>query len=49
MAREYFAFFWIFQENCIDNISSKSQKRQRLIAFILVDTMQYPRTLKNNI
>ena len=30
-------------------MSSKSQKRQRLIAFIFVDTMQYPRTLNNNI
>ena len=27
---------------------SKSQKRQRLIAFIFVDTIQYPPTLKNN-
>ena len=36
-------------ENCIDNISLKNQKRQRLIAFILVNTMKYPRTLKNNI
>ena len=39
-------FLWIFQKNCIDNISSKRQKRQRLIAF---NTMQYPRTLQNNI
>ena len=39
----------MFQKNCIDNISSKSQKRQRLIAFILVDTIQYPCTLQNNI
>ena len=30
-------------------MSSKSQKRQRLIAFIFVNTTQYPRTLKNNI
>ena len=30
-------------------MSSKSQKRQRLIAFIFVDTMQYPRTLNNSI
>ena len=28
---------------------SKNQKRHRLIAFIFVNTMQYPRTLKNNI
>ena len=28
---------------------SKSQKRQRLITFIFVNTIQYPRTLKNNI
>ena len=33
----------------MDNISSKSQKKQRLIAFILVNTMQYPCTLKSNI
>ena len=46
MAPEQSAFFWIFQKSCIDNISSKSQKRQRLIAF---DTIQYPRILKNNI
>ena len=39
----------MFQKNCIYNISSKSQKRQRLIAFILVDTIQYPCTLQNNI
>ena len=45
----YFTLLWIFQKNCIDNISSKSQKRQRLIAFILVNTIQYPRTLQNNI
>ena len=38
-----------FQKNCIDNISSKSQNRQRLIAFILVNTIQYPNTLRNNI
>ena len=30
-------------------MSSKNQKRQRLIAFIFVNTIQYPRTLKNNI
>ena len=36
-------------ENCIDNISSKSQKRQRIIAFGFVDTIQYPHTVKNNI
>ena len=39
----------MFQKNCIDNISSKSQKRQRLITFILLNTIQYPRTLKNSI
>ena len=33
----------------MDSISSKSQKRQRLIAFIFVNTIQYPCTLKNNI
>ena len=30
-------------------MSSKNQKRQRLIAFIFVNTIQYPRTLNNNI
>ena len=30
-------------------MSSKNQKRQRFIAFIFVDTIQFPRTLKNNI
>ena len=49
MARGQFAFFWIFQKKGIDNISSKSQKRQRLVAFILFNTIQYSRTLKNNI
>ena len=39
MARGSFAFLWIFQKNCIDSISSTSQKRQRLIAFILVNTI----------
>ena len=31
------------------NMSLKNQKRQRLIAFIFVNTIQYPSTLKNNI
>ena len=43
------ASLWIFQKNSIDNISPKSQKKQTLIAFILVNTTQYPHTLKNNI
>ena len=30
-------------------MSSKSYKRQRLIAFLFVNTIQYPRTLNNNI
>ena len=30
-------------------MSSKNQKRQRFIAFIFVNRIQYPRTLKNNI
>ena len=30
-------------------MSSKNQQRQRLITFMFVNTMQYPRTLKNNI
>ena len=33
----------------MDSISSKSQKRRRLIVFILVNTIQYPCTLKSNI
>ena len=36
----------MFQKNFIENTSSKSQKRQILIAF---NAIQYPRTLKNNI
>ena len=43
------SFFRIFLRNWIDKLSSKNCKRQRLIAFIFVNTMQYPRTLKNNI
>ena len=49
MARRSFAFPWILQKNFLDNISSKSQKRQRLIAFTLVNTIQYPWILTNNI
>ena len=49
MARGKFALLWIFHKNCIVNSSLKSQKRQRLITFILVNTRQYPRTMKNNI
>ena len=41
-----FAFLWIFRKNFINNISSKNQKRQRVIAFILVNTI--PHTLKSN-
>ena len=41
--------YLIFQKNHIDNISSKRQKRHRLIAFIFVNTIQYPHTLKTNI
>ena len=33
----------------MDSISLKSQKKQRLIAFILVNAIQYPCTLKSNI
>ena len=36
-------------KNCMDNISSKSQERQRFIAFILVNAIQYPCTLKSHI
>ena len=39
----------IFQNNFIDNISSKRQKRHRLITFTFVNTIQYPHTLQNNI
>ena len=35
-------------KNCTDNVSSKSQKRQRLFTFILVNTIKFPRSLKNN-
>ena len=35
--------------NNIDNMSSKKQKRQILIAFIIANTIQYPRTLMKNI
>ena len=34
--------------NYTDNISSKTQKRQSLIIFVFVNTIQYPHTLKNN-
>ena len=34
---------------CIDNISSKSYKRQRPIDFIFVNTIQYSHTMKKNI
>ena len=40
---------WIFQESFIDNISSKSQERQRLITFIVVNAIQNPHILSNNI
>ena len=49
VARGQFAFVWIVRKNCIDNISLKSQKTQRLIDFILVNTTQGPRALKSNI
>ena len=39
----------IFQKNCIDNNSLKRQKGHTLIAFIFVNTVQYPHILKNNI
>ena len=35
-------------ENVISNISSESQEKHRLIAFIFVNTMQHPHILKNN-
>ena len=34
-----YVFPWIFQKICIDNISSKRQKKHRLIAFNLVNTI----------
>ena len=37
------------QEKTSQDISSKGQKRQRLIIFILVKAIQYPRILKSNI
>ena len=36
-------------KNCDNNIFSKRHERQRLIAFIFVNMIQYPRILKNNI
>ena len=38
-----------FPEKLYWHISLKIQKRQRLIVFILVNRIQYPRTLQNNI
>ena len=49
LARGWFVFLWIFHKNCSYSISSKSWRRQRLIAFVLANAIQYPRTLKNNI
>ena len=49
MAWGQFAFFWIFQKNSIDKIFLESQKKQKIIAFILVNTIQYSRILQNNI
>ena len=49
LAREWFAFLWIFHKKYSDSISSKSWRRQRLITFILANAIQYPRTVKNNI
>ena len=48
MARGWSALLWVFQKNCIDNISF-SWNRERLIAFIFGNMIQYPCTLKNNI
>ena len=39
----------IFQKNYIENISLKRQKRHRLIAYVFVNMIQYPHTLKNKI
>ena len=47
--RDNLPSFEYSKKNCTDNISSEIQERQRLIAFILVNTIQYPRTLQNNI
>ena len=54
MARGYLTFLWIFQKKLhlqlLSTIAfSKSQNRQRVIAFILVNTIQYLCTLKNDI
>ena len=46
IARGSSVFLWILQKNCLDNISSKHWKKQRLS---FVNTIQYPHTLKNNI
>ena len=49
MARGWSALLWVFQKNCIDNISFRSWKRDRLMAFIFGNMIQYPCTVKNNI
>ena len=46
IARGSSVFLWILQKNCLDNISSKHLKKQRLS---FVNTIQYPHTLKSNI
>ena len=48
IARGHF-FLGIFQKGCIKHMPSKSQKKQRLIVFIIVNAMKYLRTLGNNI
>ena len=40
-------FLFNIHKNCNENMFSKNY-RQRLIAFIFINTMQYPRTLRNN-
>ena len=49
MDRGQSAFVWIFQKNYIDNMSWKSQKRQKIVASIFVNTTQYLSILNNNI
>ena len=44
----WFAFLWIFQKKLHLQHLFKSPK-QRIIAFVLVNAIQYPCTLKNNI
>ena len=48
VARWWPAFLWIFQKNCVDNISSKILKERDSLPSS-VNTIQHPRIQKNNI